>query len=73
MVRPSHLLGLGATVGVLLVASAASAENSLNPALGRLVLDHRCNATGLSSDGSNAAYLSGNPTNVGRFNDGPDR
>ena len=67
MVKPSHLLGLGATVGVLLAAQVAWAGDSLNPSLGRLVLDHRCNASNLS-DGSNATYLSGNPTNVGQFN-----
>jgi hypothetical protein len=72
VVKPSHLFGLGATAGVLLFASVGSASESLNPAFGRLVLDHRCNATGLP-DGSNSTYLSGNPSNVGRFNDGPDR
>jgi len=70
LVKPSYLLGLGATVGVLLAPAIASASESLNPALNRLVLDHRCNTSGLSS-GSAAAYLGGNPTNIGQFNDDP--
>jgi hypothetical protein len=72
VVKPSHLLGLGATVGVLLAVGPASAGESLNPALGRLVLDHRCNAQGLglgASSGDSAHYLGGNPTSIGRFND----
>lgn len=41
----------------------------MNPALGRLVLDHRCNAENVG-DGTNGSYfLAPNPTNVGRFND----
>lgn len=70
MVKPSHLLGLGATVGVLLATVPALAGESLNPALGRLVLDHRCNTTGLDT-GSSAEYLNGNPSQVGRYNDDP--
>ncbi|HEX4338233.1 MAG TPA: hypothetical protein VH062_20150 [Polyangiaceae bacterium] len=70
MVKPSHLLGLGATVGVLLGTTIASAGESLNPVLNRLVLDHRCNASGLA-DGSTATYLKGGATNVGQFNDDP--
>jgi hypothetical protein len=70
VVKPSHLLGLGATAGVLLAAHVALASDSLNPALGRLVLDHRCNASNLPN-GSSQAYLTGNPTNIGQFNDDP--
>jgi hypothetical protein len=41
----------------------------MNPALGRLVLDHRCNTGGMRT-GTDAEYLSsGNLTNVGVFND----
>jgi hypothetical protein len=73
VVKPSHLFGLGATALVLLGAHGAFASDAMNPALGRLVLDHRCNAGGLS-DGSSQAYLQGSPTGVGRFNDtNPDR
>jgi len=70
VVKPSHLLGLGATASVLLAANVAWASDSLNPSLGRLVLDHRCNASNLSN-GSSQAYLTGNPTNIGQFNDNP--
>jgi hypothetical protein len=48
----------------------ASADQSLNPALSRLVIDHRCNAVN-AGDGSYAAYSQGQATNVGRFNDAP--
>ncbi len=68
MVKPSYLFGLGAAVGLLLAPAVASASESLNPALGRLVLDHRCNTQGLDG-GSSAAYMSGHPESVGRFND----
>jgi hypothetical protein len=48
----------------------------MNPALSRLVLDHRCNATNVG-DGSFSGYVtgisSGKPNNLGQFNDGPDR
>jgi hypothetical protein len=67
--KSSRLFGLGAAVGLLLAPAVASASESLNPALSRLVLDHRCNTVGLGSDGSTAAYLAGHPTNVGRYND----
>lgn len=68
MVRPFHLLGLGVAAGLLLAPAAAFADTSLNPALSRLVVDHRCNTAGLA-DGSDETYLSGSPKNVGRFTD----
>jgi hypothetical protein len=46
----------------------------MNPALSRLVLDHRCQATNIG-DGSNADYFAhaSSASNLGVFNDGPDR
>ncbi len=71
MVKPFHLLGLGAAVGLLLVPAVASASEELNPALGRLVLDHRCNTTGLTS-GTNADYLANaEGRSVGQYNTNP--
>jgi hypothetical protein len=70
VVKPSHLFGLGATAFVLLRAPGAFADEPMNPALGRLVLDHRCNALNVG-DGSNQDYLKSSPSNLGRFNDNP--
>lgn len=76
MVKRFHLFGLGAAGSLLLLSPAASASDSMNPALSRLVLDHRCNATNVG-DGSFAGYVagisSGKPNNLGQFNDGSDR
>src|SRR4029078_8896788 len=70
-----HLLGVGAAVGLLLASAEASASNSLNPALSRLVLDHRCHASQVGGTGSFGDYVNainnGNNVNVGRFNDDP--
>lgn len=74
MVRPFHLIGLGTAACLLLAPGAVFADQSLNPALSRLVVDHRCNALNLNgpnATGSDAEYLNGAPTNVGRFNDTP--
>jgi hypothetical protein len=75
LVKPSHLLGLGAAVGLLLASAAASASNSLNPALSRLVLDHRCNASNVGGSGTFTDYVAAvansQNVNVGRFNDNP--
>lgn len=68
MVRPIHLLGLGAATGLLLSPAIASADQALNPALSRLVVDHRCNALHVG-DGSDAAYMQSGVTQVGRYND----
>src|SRR5262249_13988487 len=70
VVKLSYLFSFAAAAGFLLAPAAASANDSLNPALGRLVLDHRCNARGLSGGGF-GDYVSGHPTDVGRFNDSP--
>jgi len=74
VVKRFHLFGLGAAGSLLLLSPAASASDSMNPALSRLVLDHRCNATNVG-DGSYQAYVAnlGKPDNIGQFNDGPDR
>ncbi|MBM4363577.1 MAG: hypothetical protein FJ104_12925 [Deltaproteobacteria bacterium] len=69
MVKPSHILG-GAIASALLTVSGVSlAGESMNPALGRLVLDHRCHATNVG-DGSHAAFIR-SASNVGRMVDDP--
>ena len=71
MVKPSQLFGLGAAVGLLMAPAVASASESLNPALGRLVIDHRCNAP-LSGNGSAADYFAeASNVAVGQFNTSP--
>jgi len=70
VVKPSQLFGLGAAVGLLLTPALASASESLNPALSRLVLDHRCNTQDVG-DGTYQGYVSGTRTHVGEFNDSP--
>lgn len=68
MVKPSHLFAFGAALGLLAAPGRALADTAMNPALGRLVLDHRCHAAG-AGDGSYEAYVGGHPTAVGRYND----
>lgn len=69
MVRPFHLLGLGAAAGLLLAPAIAAADQSLNPALSRLVVDHRCNADIVGGVGTDQAYMTQRVTHVGRYND----
>jgi hypothetical protein len=69
VVRPIHLLGLGAATGLLLCPAIASADTALNPALSRLVLDHRCNAAGVGGNGNDEAYMQSGVTEVGRYQD----
>jgi hypothetical protein len=52
----------------LLSPAVASADQALNPALSRLVVDHRCNAVNVG-DGTDAAYLNAGVAQVGRYND----
>ena len=69
MAKAVPFLSFALMSGALLVAGEASAD-SMNPALSRFVLDHRCHASGLP-DGSHATYLARGGGNVGVFNDGP--
>lgn len=70
MARAVPFLGYALMSGALFAAGEASAD-SMNPALSRLVLDHRCHAAGLP-DGSHATYLARGGSNVGFFNDDPN-
>ncbi len=72
MVKPLHSLGLGALLGLLGSSGVASANESLNPALSRFVIDHRCHAQN-AGDGSYEDYAFGDPQDVGQFNAGPER
>lgn len=72
MLKPSHLFGLGAVLGLLGTPGLARAGETMNPALSRFVIDHRCQAEGLTN-GSYEEYATLHPTNVGVFNDGPQR
>jgi hypothetical protein len=74
VVKPYQLLGLGVALGVLAEPTVAFADQSLNPALGRLVLDHRCNNLN-AGDGSSAYYIAnaGSLKASGVFNDGSER
>jgi hypothetical protein len=51
-----------------LFTSIEASADSMNPALSRFVLDHRCHAVGVGG-GSHAAYLQGGAQNAGAFND----
>jgi len=72
VVKPFHWFALGAAGSLLFASVSAFADDPMNPALSRLVLDHRCNTTGVGGTGSYADYVkgiqSGANNHLGEFN-----